>query len=113
MNQTHRERRAHRIPVQCPVYYSNGEFQTIGVAEDFNTGGGRVRGKERVTVDMELVVIIIQPMPDVPMLIRRATVRWVKGTDFGIALSSVPPKAENELKAMAKVMLPGLWSCLN
>ncbi len=113
MNSTYRERSARRLPVQCPVYYSNGVFQTIGVTEDFNPYGGRIRGKERVTVDMELVVIIIQPTPDVPMLIRRATVRWVKGSDFGIALSAVPPKAEDELKAMAKVMLPGLWSCLN
>jgi hypothetical protein len=72
-----------------------------------------VKGTERVSVNMELVVILIQPTPDVSMLIRRATVRWVKGSDFGIALSSVPPKAENELKAMARMMLPGLWSCLN
>ncbi|MBX3234929.1 MAG: PilZ domain-containing protein [Nitrospiraceae bacterium] len=113
MNQTFRERRARRIPLQCPVYYSNGQFQTIGVAEDFNSSGGRIRGKELVTVDMELVVIIIQPTPEIPILIRRASVRWVRGSDFGISLSSVPPQAEDELKSMARVMLPGLWSCLN
>ncbi|MFO0730282.1 MAG: VanZ family protein [Nitrospiraceae bacterium] len=68
--------------LRCPVYYSNGRFQTIGVAEDFNSSGGRIRGKELVTVDMELVVIIIQPTPEIPILIRRASVRWVRGSDF-------------------------------
>lgn len=113
MNAAYRERGARRIPVQYPIYYSNGAFQTIGVTEDFNIAGGRVRGKEAVTVGMELVVIVIQATPEAPMLIRRATVRWSKGYDFGIALSGVPPQSESELKAMAKVMLPGLWSCLN
>ncbi len=113
MNAAYRERGARRIPVQHPIYYSNGSFQTIGVTEDFTTAGGRVRGRESVTVGMELVVIVIQATPEAAMLIRRATVRWSKGHDFGIALSDVPPQSESELKAMAKVMLPGLWSCLN
>ena len=113
MNTAYHERGTRRIPVQYPIYYSNGTFQTIGVTEDFNTSGGRIRGKEQVSVGMELVVIIIQPTPEAPMLVRRATVRWSKGQNFGIALSDVPPQSESELKAMAKVMLPGLWSCLN
>ena len=113
MNTAHRERAAKRIPVQCPIYYSNGTFQAIGITEDITTSGGRIRGKEPVRVGMELVVIVIQPSPDIRMLIRRATVRWANGGDFGIALSDVPPQSESELKAMATVMLPGLWSCLN
>jgi PilZ domain len=113
MNTAYRARAARRIPAQCPIYYSNGTFQTIGVTEDITAAGGRIRGQELVSVGMELVVIVIQPTPDIPMLIRRGTVRWAKGKDFGIALSGVPPKSESELKAMARVMLPGLWSCLN
>jgi PilZ domain. len=113
MNRAYRERGARRLPVQSPIYYSNGTFQTIGVTEDFTPSGGRIRGKELVRVGMELVVIVIQPTSDIPMLIRRGTVRWAKGKDFGIALSDVPPKSESELRVMAKVMLPGLWSCLN
>ncbi|MGC3973714.1 MAG: PilZ domain-containing protein [Nitrospira sp.] len=108
MNASYRQRGIKRIPVQYPIYYSNGAFQTIGVTEDFNIEGGRVRGREAVTVGMELVVIVIQAIPETSMLIRRATVRWSKGHDFGIALSGVPPQSEAELKAMAKVMLPGL-----
>ena len=113
MKTTYRERGSKRIHVQYPIYYSNGTFQTIGITEDFTQVGGRIRGREAVTVGMELVVIVIQPTPDIPMLVRRATVRWSKGHDFGIALSGVPPQSESELRAMAKVMLPGLWSCLN
>ena len=113
MNTAHRERGARRIPVQYPIYYANGIFQSVGVTEDFNASGGRSRGKEQVCVGKELVVIVMQPTPETPMLIRRATVRWSKGHNFGIALSGVPPQSESELKAMAKVMLPGLWSCLN
>lgn len=113
MNTAYPERGSKRIRVQYPIYYSNGTFQTIGVTEDFTHAGGRIRGREAVTVGMELVVIVIQPTPDIPMLVRRATVRWSRGHDFGIALSGIPPQSESELRAMAKVMLPGLWSCLN
>ena len=113
MNPAYREREIRRIPVQCPIYYSNGTFQTIGVTQDITSSGGRIRGQELVTVGMELVVIVIQPAPDIPMMIRRGIVRWAKGKEFGLALAGVPPQSESELKAMAKVLLPGLWSCLN
>ena len=38
MNAAYREREAKRIPAQCPIYYSNGTFQTIGVTEDITVG---------------------------------------------------------------------------
>jgi hypothetical protein len=113
MNPPYREREVRRIPAHWPIYYSNGTFQTIGITQDITALGGRIRGQELVTVGMELVVIVIQPAPDTPMMVRRGTVRWAKGKEFGLALAGVPPQSEAELKAMAKVMLPGLWSCLN
>lgn len=39
MNASYRERGTRRLPVQYPIYYSNGAFQTIGVTEDFNIEG--------------------------------------------------------------------------
>ncbi|GMV49672.1 MAG: hypothetical protein NBKEAIPA_02933 [Nitrospirae bacterium] len=113
MSTAYRERGSKRLPVQCPIYYSNGNFQTIGLTEDLTPFGGRIRGREAVSVGMELVVIVIQPTSDQAMLIRRATVRWAQGAHFGLTFSAVPPQSESELKAMATLMLPGLWSCLN
>lgn len=107
------QRSATRLPVQCPVYYSNGEFHASGVVENLTSAGGRVRGTEPVRKGMELVVFLIPPAPQTALLIRRATVRWTNGAAFGIALIDLPSETQSELARMAVSQIPGLWASLN
>ena len=88
-----------------------GAFQTIGVTEKilpmsgdgFEEGSGH--GGHGVGRHCH------QPTPDTPMLVRRATVRWSKGHDFGIALWGVlPNQNRNQSHGQSD---SGLWSRLN
>ncbi len=107
------ERTHIRQSVQCPMYYSDGEFYASGTVEDFTTGGVRVRGTEQVRLGMKLVVFFIPPGHPTSLLIRRATVRWASATRFGIALTQVSAESHVELTRLAAIHLPGLWSSLN
>lgn len=107
------ERTPTRQPVQCLMYYSDGDFYASGVVEDFTTAGIRVRGTHQVRLDMKLVVFLIPPGRKATLLIRRATVRWTSATTFGIALTQVSAESHAELTRLATIHLPGLWSSLN
>ena len=107
------ERTPTRQPVQCPMYYSDGEFYASGIVEDFTTAGVRVRGTHQVRLGMKLVVFLIPPGRPATLLIRRATVRWTSATTFGIALTQVSAESYGELTRLAAIHLPGLWSSLN
>lgn len=107
------KRNGHRTLVQCPVYYSNGDFHASGVAENLTSAGMRVEGTHPVHEGMQLVVFLIPPAPQSALLISRATVRWTHGTAFGLALTDLKPEVQSELSRLAVSMLPGLWSTLN
>lgn len=107
------ERAPTRQCVQCPIYYSDGEFYASGVVEDFTRAGIRVRGMHPVRLDMKLVVFLIPPGRNATLLIRRATVRWTSASTFGIALTDVSAGSYAELSRLAAIHLPGLWSSLN
>ena len=102
-----------RQRVQCPMYYSDGDFYASGVVEDFTTAGVRVRGTHQVRLGMKLVVFLISPTGNATLLIRRATVRWTSATTFGIALTQVSAESHAELTRLAAIHLPALWSSLN
>lgn len=107
------ERIPTRQPAQCLMYYSDGQFYASGIAQDLTTTGVRVRGTHQVQKDMKLVIFLISPGPTPILLIRRATVRWLSGTVFGLSLTQVSAESHTELSRLAAIYLPGLWSSLN
>lgn len=110
---THHPRNAERTPVQCPIYYSDGKFQSSGTVENLTPAGGRVRGSHPVQKGMELIVILLLPDPRPALVVRHATVRWTNGRAFGIALTELDLAAQAELTRLATAQLPGLWASLN
>jgi PilZ domain len=80
------KRRRVRTPVSHAVYYSNGAFHATGVTKDLTSGGGSLRGTHVVKVGMELLVLMI-PWDQKALLIKKATVRWVTDSEFGVELS--------------------------
>ena len=82
-----KKRRAVRSPISCAVYYSDGAFHASGVMENLTTQGGCVSGTTHtVTVGMELVVLLI-PTAQRALMIKKATVRWVGNSSFGMELN--------------------------
>lgn len=107
------KRTAARLRVQCPAYYSDGKFHASGTVENLSEAGGLVKGTHAVREGTELVVLVIPPAPRTALLIRRATVKWAKGTTFGMELAELEPAAQAELARLAVAQIPGLWASLN
>ena len=89
------QRRDARPPVFCPLYYSDGEFHASGTTENLTRRGGCLRGTHPVTVGMELVLLLI-PMEQHALLIKKATVRWVGAAHFGVEVDEADCGAINE-----------------
>jgi len=79
------KRRDIRTPISCAVYYSDGAFHASGMTENLTNHGGCVRGTHLVKVGMELMVLLI-PSAKNALMIKKATVRWVGDSHFGVEL---------------------------
>jgi hypothetical protein len=80
------KRRDIRTPLSCAVYYSDGAFHASGMTENLTSHGGCLRGTHHVNVGMELMVLLIPPAKHA-LLIKKATVRWVGDSHFGVELN--------------------------
>ena len=90
------KRREMRSPLAYPVYYSDGDFHASGMTENLTHCGGCLHGTHMVSVGMELVVLLI-PTAQHALLIKKATVRWVSKTQFGVELSEADCGTVGEL----------------
>jgi hypothetical protein len=79
------KRRCVRTPVSCAVYYSDGQLHASGMMQNLTEHGGCVSGTHGVTVGMELMVLLIRPAK-CALMIKKATVRWVRQSHFGVEL---------------------------
>ena len=89
-------RRDIRTSISCPLYYSDGEFHASGMTENLTTHGGCLRGTHLVTVGMELVLLLI-PTAKHALIIKKATVRWVRDVHFGVELNEADCGTVGEL----------------
>ena len=80
------KRRVIRTQIACAVYYSDGDFHASGMTENLTEHGGCLRGTHLVTIGMELMVLLIPPAKNA-LMIRKATVRWVSESHFGVELN--------------------------
>ncbi len=78
-----------RFPVQCSVCYSNDEFQGTGIAWNLSLNGWRVDGTHPVEPGMVVTLCVFLPGQHPTVFVDRATVRWSRGQEFGIAVSSI------------------------
>jgi PilZ domain-containing protein len=79
------KRRRVRTPVSYAVYYSDGQLHASGIMQDLTEHGGCVSGTHVVTVGMQLMVLLIRPAKRA-LMIKNATVRWVRQSHFGVEL---------------------------
>ena len=89
-------RRDIRTSISCPVYYSDGAFHASGMTENLTHRGGCLHGTHLVTVGMQLMVLLIPPETHA-LLIKKATVRWVGDSRFGVELNEVACGTVGEL----------------
>lgn len=89
-----------RVPIICAVYYSDGAFHASGVTANLAQHGGCLRGSHHVEVGMVLTLLLIPPTQSA-LLIRKATVRWVREQVFGVQLDHDDRRTSCELDQVA------------
>jgi hypothetical protein len=113
MKPNFQERTASRQSVECPVIYTDGSFCVTGVVQNFTAVGISVRGTLAVKAGMKLVIFLLAPAGPATLLIRKGTVRWTNGMNFGIDLAEVSSTSQLELRRLAAIHLRSLWAGLN
>jgi len=77
-------RKNQRIKRLVPVRYLGDGVIGEGIIKDFSLNGSYITGNAAVSIGALLALQIFIPGDPEPLLIDRATVKWVKGSDFGV-----------------------------
>lgn len=77
-------RKNQRIKRLVPVRYLGDGIIGEGIIKDLSLSGSYITGNAAVSIGAVLALQIFIPGDPEPLLIDRATVKWVKGSDFGV-----------------------------
>lgn len=90
-NRSNPVRRHSRFPVKWPMLYGSKELVAEGTVLDLTSLGWRLAGSMPVVPGMQLALQISIPERSTPLLIKRATVLWVKDHEFAIEAQEMTP----------------------
>ena len=77
-----------------------------GIIDGLSPSGSCITGNRPVSVGMALALQMFVPGDPEPLLIDRATVVWVKGSEFGVYFDTPTPKVAEQLTTV----ISKLWS---
>ncbi|THJ12486.1 MAG: PilZ domain-containing protein [Nitrospira sp. CG24C] len=77
-------RKNQRLKRLVPVRYLGDGIVGEGIIKDLSLSGSYITGNAAVSIGVVLALQIFVPGDPEPLLIDRATVKWVKGSDFGV-----------------------------
>jgi len=77
-------RKNQRIKRLVPVRYLGDKIIGEGIIKDLSLNGSYITGNATVSIGAVLALQIFIPGDPEPLLIDHATVKWVKGSDFGV-----------------------------
>jgi len=98
-------RKNYRFKRLVPMKYMGDGIAGEGMIEDLSLGGSYVAGYTPVSVGMALALKLFVPGDQEPLLIDRATVRWVKGFDFGLDFGTPQaPVAERIMTVISRLV---------
>ncbi|MCC2640730.1 MAG: hypothetical protein K0S45_1143 [Nitrospira sp.] len=78
-----------RFPVQCFVYYSGDEFKGTGTAWNLSLNGWRIDGTHPVEQGLVVTLCVFLPGRHPAVFIDQAIIRWSRGQEFGVEVSSI------------------------
>jgi hypothetical protein len=77
-------RKNQRIKRLVPVRYLGDGIIGEGIIKDLSLSGSYITGNASVSIGAVIALQIFIPGDPEPLLIDRATVKWIKGSDFGV-----------------------------
>ena len=94
-----------RFPDQCSVYYSSDDVQGTGIAWNLSLNGWRVDGTHPVDPGTVVTLCVFLPGQHPTVFIDRATVRWSRRQEFGIAVTSIKADEQARLEHFVTALI--------
>jgi hypothetical protein len=95
------ERRGRRLRIDCRLFFfGEDEFEGEAQVLDISTNGCQASSQIAVQVGMQLRLSIFLGDQKWPLRIEQATVRWVRGQNFGLEFIGIRSAQRERLRAM-------------
>jgi hypothetical protein len=98
-------RKNHRLKKLVPVRYLGDGIAGEGMIEDLSLSGSYMTGNAPVSVGMVLALQMFVPGDPEPLLIDRAVVQWVKGSEFGVDFDTPQPKVTERITQVISALV--------
>ena len=98
-------RKNQRIKKLAPVRYRGDGIVGEGMIEDLSLSGSYINGNTPVVVGMALALQMFVPGDPEPLLIDRATVKWVKGSEFGVDFDTPQPQVAERITTIISMLV--------
>ena len=98
-------RKNQRLKKLVPVRYLGDGMTGEGIINDLSLSGSYMTGNAPVSVGMTLALHMFVPGDPEPLLIDRATVIWVKGSEFGVDFDTPEPKAAERITQVISTLV--------
>jgi hypothetical protein len=98
-------RKNQRLKKLVPVRYLGDGIAGEGIIKDLSLSGSYMTGNAPVSVGMALALQIFVPGDPEPLLIDRAIVRWVKGSEFGADFDTPLPKVAERITKVISTLV--------
>ncbi|MBK9306904.1 MAG: hypothetical protein IPM58_07425 [Nitrospira sp.] len=108
-NRSNPVRRHSRFPVRWPMLYGSNELVAEGTVLDLTSLGWRLAGSMPVVPGMQLALQISIPERSTPLLIKRATVLWMKDYEFAIEAHEMAPIDQAWIDEFLRQKLGFVW----
>ena len=98
-------RKNQRLKKLAPVRYRGDGIAGEGMVEDLSLSGSYINGNTPVVVGMALALQMFVPGDPEPLLIDRATVKWVKGSEFGVEFDTPQPQVAKRITTIISMLV--------
>ena len=98
-------RKDQRLKKMVPVRYLGDGIAGEGIIKDISLSGSYITGNAPVSVGVTLALQIFVPGDPEPLLIDRATVKWVKGSEFGVDFDIPLPKVAERITQVISTLV--------
>ena len=98
-------RKDQRLKKLVPVRYLGDGIAGEGIIKDLSLSGSYITGNVPVSAGMALALQIFVPGDPEPLLIDRATVKWVKGSEFGVDFDIPLPKVAERITQVISTLV--------
>ena len=98
-------RKNRRLKKLVPVRYLGNGIAGEGIIKDLSLSGSYITGNVTVSVGVALALQIFVPGDPVALLIDRAIVKWVKGSEFGVDFNTLQPKAVEQITTVISTLV--------